>query len=90
MPEFVKARIALVLVGGSVEDERTFSTVNFILSELRSKLGEDNLNHLMAIYMAKRRYTLATFPIRRAYDAWRAARARRGASHTVEAEAEQS
>jgi hypothetical protein len=40
LPEFIKvAEIAVTTVLGSVEDERTFSTLGFMKSKLRNRLG---------------------------------------------------
>jgi hypothetical protein len=44
-PEYIKlAKIALTTVGGSVEEERTFSALNLMKSLTRNRLQENHLN----------------------------------------------
>lgn len=83
-PEFAKlAEIVLVMVGGSVENERTFSSLAFIKSEQRNRLQIDNLNICLRLYSAKKMYTLNTFPYERAFEAWDGEVQRRGGSLAV-------
>ena len=67
---FKVAEIALTMVGGSVEDERTFSTLSFIKNDLRSRMQEEHLNAAMRLYDSKRTYTMSTFPFFDAFLAW--------------------
>ena len=63
------AEIAIVMVMGSVQDERTFSTVSFMKSKLRNRLG----THLpLAVgFKSQKFFTLEDFPYDAAYDSWR-------------------
>ena len=80
-PEYRKvAQISLVLVGGSVEDERTFSTLTFVKNKLRSRLDEDYLNVCLRLFASEHDYTLASFDYRRAH--WKATCTRRAVQHT--------
>jgi hypothetical protein len=75
MSEYIKAAsIVLTMVGGGVEDERVFSSLSFIMNDLRTRLGEDHLNACVGVYLSRSRYTLSSFPYKRAYEAWLAAR----------------
>ena len=57
-PEYVKVvQISLVLVGGGVEDERTFSTLTFVKNNLRSCLGEPHLNVCLRLLCSRDDYT---------------------------------
>lgn len=58
--EFMKlAKIAIVMVGGSIEDERVFSTMNFVKDKLRNCLSE---LELCVRLKSQRLFTLDTFP----------------------------
>ena len=48
---------SLVLVGGGVEDERTFSTLTFVKNNLRSCLGEPHLNVCLRLLCSRDDYT---------------------------------
>jgi hypothetical protein len=67
---FKVAQIAAVQVLGSVEDERTFSTVAFMKNKVRNCLT-DHLNPAIGIFSQKF-FTLETFPFDKVYDEWRA------------------
>jgi TorA maturation chaperone TorD len=68
-PEWFKvAELAAVQVLGSVEDERTFSTVTFSKSKLRNRLSE-HLAACVGIYSQKF-FTLETFPFDKVYSEW--------------------
>ena len=70
------AEIAYIQVLGSVEDERTFSTLSFIKNRLRNRLT----THLeLAVAMhAQKFYTINNFPYSVCFTAWQAARRRHG------------
>jgi hypothetical protein len=63
-------KIAIVMVMGSIQDERTFSMVSFMKSKLCDRLGK----HLsMAVgFKSQKFFTLEDFPYDVAYDSWRA------------------
>ena len=73
----VLAELALVMVPGSVEDERLFSAMNFIKNELRNKLKNPHLTAAVRLFFS-RQFTVKTFPYMEALKAWRAAAAKRG------------
>lgn len=76
--EYVKyAKLVLVMVGSSVEDERTFSSMAFIQSDNRSSFKAPHLDACLRMYCTKNLYTLGDFPVDRVYDVWAAAKARR-------------
>jgi hypothetical protein len=78
-PEYMKlVEIAMVMVGGSVQDERLFSTLTFVKNKLRSSLGEAHLNDCLFLYSTRDEFDDGSFPYARAYELWRAARPRRG------------
>jgi hypothetical protein len=70
------AKIAITTVLGSVEDERTFSSLKFIKSKLRSRL-EGNLDTVVHV-LSHGYYDLESFPYTDAYKHWRAAKERQG------------
>ena len=64
--EFIKVgEIALTMVGGSVEDERAFSAMNFLKNKHRNRL-DTNLAVCMRMKM-QNLYSLNTFPFTTAY-----------------------
>jgi hypothetical protein len=68
-PEWFKvAELAVVQVLGSIEDERTFSTVTFSKSRLRNCLSE-HLAACVGIY-SQIFFTLDTFPFDKVYTEW--------------------
>jgi hypothetical protein len=75
IPEYLKlAEIGCVFVLGSVEDERTFSSLKFLKSRLRNRLGE---NLPLAVRMhAQRFYTQDSFPYGAALESWKKERMR--------------
>jgi hypothetical protein len=78
-PEFIRlVQIAMVMVGGSVQDERVFSTLAFIKNDLRSCLLEEHLDACLVLYTSKDAFTLSSFPYRKAYDEWFIRRMRLG------------
>jgi hypothetical protein len=69
LSEFIKvAKIATVMVLGSVQDERTFSTVSFIKSKLRNRLT----THLPLVVGIKCQnfYNLQDFPYDAPFNSW--------------------
>ena len=71
IPQFFKlAKIVLVMVTGSVEDERGFSAMNFVKSDDRNRL--DKHVELCMRMKLQKLFTLETFPFSEAYDAWEA------------------
>ena len=78
IPEYIKmAKLLLVMVGGSVEDECTFSSITFIQSDYRSSLQPGHLDDCLRMFCSKGMYKLASFPIGRVYDVWTAQKIRR-------------
>jgi hypothetical protein len=70
LSEYLKvAEIAIVMVLGSVQDERTFSTVSFMKTKLRNRLTT-NLPMVVA-FKSQKFYTLDTFPYDATYESWR-------------------
>lgn len=77
LSEYIKiAEIAITAVLGSVEDERTFSTLSFVKSKLRNRLG-GHLDTCVKLY-SQQFFTLQTFPFHTAMSSWRDASIRRG------------
>ena len=69
-PEYFKPAIMLLtLVLGFVEDERAFSTVNFVKGKLQNKLVE-HLPLCVKMFIHKS-YTLCSFPYQEAVDIWK-------------------
>lgn len=70
-PEYAKlAQLVLVMVGGSVENERTFSTLTHVKNDLRNRLEVDHLNICLRLFSTSSMYTYSTFPYARAFQAW--------------------
>ena len=70
LSEYMKiVELAVVTVLGSVEDERTFSTLSFMKNRLRNRLS----THLPVVVgmHAQDFYGLSDFPYDAAYDEWR-------------------
>jgi len=77
LSEFLKlAEIACVQVLGSVEDERTFSTLTFIKNRLRNRLTT-HLELAVAMF-AQRFYTMENFPYHAVFATWQGDCRRRG------------
>ena len=75
--EYIKvAEIAIAVVLGSVEDERTFSTLSFMKSKLRNRLG-GHMDTCVKLF-SQSFFTLETFPITKAISSWREERTWRG------------
>ncbi len=73
--EFYKlAEITLVLIGGSVEDERTFSIVMWVKNPQRKRLHYDHLDACLRVH-GQMWFDLKTFPFEKALDSWLAKRA---------------
>ncbi|KAJ9516367.1 hypothetical protein QJQ45_011025 [Haematococcus lacustris] len=71
LSEFCKAATLLIVtVPGSVEEERSFSAMNFIKDERRNRLSA-NLSSTLHVYLDKT-FTLKTFPYKEALDYWMA------------------
>lgn len=67
--EFVKlAEMAMVHVIGSAEDERTFSSLNFLKSKLRNSL-EEHLQIVVGMH-SQRLFTIESFPYQKVFDTW--------------------
>jgi len=67
--EFMKvAKLVVVQIMGSVEDEKTFSTFTFMKIRLRNKLCE-HLGLVVCMYMQPF-YTIDTFPYHDAITTW--------------------
>jgi hypothetical protein len=68
--EYIKvAEIAIVMVLGSVQDERTFSMLMFMKNKLRNRL---TTNLAMVVGMKSQSFfTLNDFPYDAAYESWR-------------------
>jgi hypothetical protein len=65
----IVAEIAIVMVLGSVEDERTFSTVSFMKNRLRNRLSS-NLG-LVVGFKSKKFFDIESFPYDAAFESWR-------------------
>ncbi|KAJ9520250.1 hypothetical protein QJQ45_030274 [Haematococcus lacustris] len=77
LSEFCKAATLLIVtVPGSVEEERSFSAMNFIKDERRNSLSA-NLSSTLRVYLDKT-FTLKTFPYKEAIDYWMAGASARG------------
>ncbi len=63
------AKLLLVIVPGSVEDERAFSTWGFIHNDWRNRLKPGHLNDCMRMFLQKW-WDVDTFPYEAALDAW--------------------
>jgi hypothetical protein len=70
LSEYLKlAEIATVLVLGSVEDERTFSTLSFMKDKLRNHL-QTHLPLVVSMH-GQNFYDIHTFPYEQAYAEWK-------------------
>ena len=72
LSEFLKvAELGIVMVMGSVQDERTFSTVSFMKTKVRNRLT----THLPIVVGMKTQnfFNINSFPYDAAYERWRAA-----------------
>jgi hypothetical protein len=68
-PEYLKlAKIAVVHVLGSVEDERTFSSLSFLKDNIRNRLGT-NLQLVVGMH-GHQIYNLQTFPYDDCFKQW--------------------
>jgi hypothetical protein len=77
IPEYLKlAEIGCAFVLGSVEDERTFSSLKFLKSCLRNRL-EDKLPLVVRMH-GQNFCTQETFPYKQALDSWKNVRMRYG------------
>ena len=77
-PEWFKlAKVALVMVVGSAEDERNFSGLKFVQSDLRCRLSNPHLTDALRLYLSSA-YNVQTFPYDRALEIWLAAKGRYG------------
>jgi hypothetical protein len=81
LSEYIKlAQIAITIVLGYYEDERTFSTLSFMKSKVRNLL-QGNLDTSIRMFN-QRRYSLESFLYNQAYDFWAEQRdSRHGANH---------
>ena len=69
-------QIALIMIPVSVEDERLFSALNFIKSDLRNSLINPNLTNAVRMFVSDR-FDLASFPYDEALDHWQGVKTRR-------------
>lgn len=75
--EFFKvAEVAICAVLGSMEDERTFSTLNFMKSKLHNRLS-GHIDTCVKLF-SQDFFTLKSFPVSKAISSWREERLRRG------------
>ena len=74
---FVLAEISIVLVAGSVEDERRFSNLKWLKNELRNHLGEEHCELVVRMFV-QYAYNMKTFPYESVLASWVAAKSRRG------------
>jgi hypothetical protein len=74
--------ITLVLIGGSVEDERTFSIVKWVKNPQRNRLQGDNLDACVRVH-GQTWFDLKTFPYEMALESWLAKTERRGVTTIV-------
>ena len=58
----------LLIPVGSVENERCFSLMNLLKSDLRNRLGEDHLN--CCVRVKRCRFGLNDFPFNEALSQW--------------------
>jgi hypothetical protein len=72
---FKLTELCLTMILGLVEDERVFSALGFIKSNIRNKLDK-NLDTFLRMYSC--RYDVHTFPYDRAVKIWRKKCQRRG------------
>ena len=77
-PEWVKlAKLTITLIPGSVEDERTFSGLNFIHSDLRSRLVNPHLSNALRLFLQSK-WSVDEFPYDIALRHWHNAAELRG------------
>jgi hypothetical protein len=76
---FKMADLAVTTVIGSVEDERTFSTLSWLKSKVRNRLN-DHLDCTISVYSQKY-FELSTFPYEKAIEHWLEHKDRRGAQN---------
>jgi hypothetical protein len=70
LSEFVKvAKVAAVTILASVEDEHTFSTLNYMKSKVRNNLN-DHLDLVVRMY-GQSFFDLKTFPMQDAISKWK-------------------
>jgi hypothetical protein len=81
--EFFKlVEIVVVQVLGSMEDERTFSTLSFMKSKLKNHFNE-HLHTIVGIY-SQTFYTLNTFLYDKAdFDDWKEQKPRQGLNYVI-------
>ena len=70
------AKIALVTPIGSVENERSFSLMNYVKNERRNRMGCEVLNAICRIKRSG--YTIKSFPYEETIKVWKNVRPRRG------------
>ncbi|GAB4819968.1 hypothetical protein N2152v2_007014 [Parachlorella kessleri] len=70
-PLYKLALLSMTIPIGSVQNERSFSRMNLIKTELRNRLEGKHLN--VAMRVARSRHTAATFPFKRAFSLWKKA-----------------
>ncbi|NCB23801.1 MAG: hypothetical protein EOM56_13415, partial [Deltaproteobacteria bacterium] len=70
------AKLAIVMVPGSVEEERVFSAMNFLKNQTRNSL-DTHLEDAVRVF-TQALYTVHTFPYSQAYKHWLAGAPIRG------------
>ena len=70
------SKIALVMIHVSVEDERLFSALNYIKSDIRNRLINPNLTNAVRMFVSDR-FDLTSFPYAEALDHWNSTKTRR-------------
>jgi hypothetical protein len=60
-------KVALTVVGGSVEEERAFSAMEFLKSRTRNSLQEDHLNCAMRAFTMRHPFPADAFPFEEAF-----------------------
>jgi hypothetical protein len=73
---FKVAEIALVMVPGSVEDERRISAVNFLKSNVRNRLSK-HLGACLRLF-SQELFTGSSFPYAKALQEWKDMKTKRG------------
>ena len=58
------------MVGESVEEERTFSAMNFIKDLTRNRLEEEHLIGAVRAFVMRRMFPFDDFPFEQAFDTW--------------------
>jgi hypothetical protein len=79
--KFKLAKIVIMQVLGSMEDEHTFSTLSFMKSKLRNHFNE-HLPIVVGMY-SQTFFTLNTFPYDTCFDDWKEQKPRQGLNYVI-------